>query len=87
MNRMSVERSKVTVACLHSGPDLIPLRPVRAAGVFRMFWCRATLHSPWPPVFLNSAAAVSFKPSEGLPPVFVTQRGILLQGNCLYKKV
>lgn len=84
MNRMSVERSKATVACLHSGPDLNLLCPVGTVGGFLMFWCRAALHSPWLPVFLNSASIHSLKPSEGLPAVFFTQRGILLQGNRLY---
>lgn len=64
---MSVERSKVTVACLHS--DINPLCPVGAVGGFLMFWCRADLHSPWLPVFLNSVSTDSLKPSEGLPPV------------------
>lgn len=46
-----------------------------------MFWCRATLHSPLLPAFLNSASTDSLKPSEGLPTAFFTQRGFVLQGN------
>lgn len=86
MNRMCVERSEVTVACLHSGQDLNPLRPAGAVGGFLMFWCTATLHSPCLLVFLNSASTDSLKPSERLSPVFSLSGGSCFKGIvCIWK--